>query len=53
MTPEMCTGLALLLIEARDWVREFDPGNFDADLLNHAIDAVRRIRQALVMDGAR
>jgi hypothetical protein len=45
--------LALLLVESRDWVREADPGNLDAEVLDMAIDAVVRLRADLVRDGAR
>lgn len=53
MTPEACTALGVLLLEARDWVREHDPGNLDAELLDGAVDAVARIRSSLVAEGAR
>lgn len=53
MTPQMCTLLGLALLDARDFVRESDPGNPDAELLDMAIDAVGRIRETLVREGAK
>lgn len=53
MTPAHLIGLAALLLELRDYVRETDPGNMDAELIDHAVDAVVRVRQALVAGGAK
>lgn len=53
MTPEGCTLLALLLIEARRFVEQTDPGSLDAALLDAAVDAVKRLRDSLVGGGAR
>lgn len=53
MTPEQITALVALLLNARDYVRETDPGNLDAAILDAAVDALGRLRQTLVADGAR
>lgn len=53
MTPEACTALALALLDARDFVRESDPGNLDAEILDAAVDALGRLRNELVRAGAR
>ena len=53
MTPETCTALGALLMEARDFVAETDPGNLDAAVLDAAVDALSRLRAALVLEGAR
>lgn len=53
MTPEACTALALALLDARDWVRETDPGNLDAEVIDAAVDALGRVRESLVRAGAR
>jgi hypothetical protein len=52
VTPEQITGLAVLLLEARDFIRETDPGALDAELLDAAIDVLRRLRAALIGGGA-
>lgn len=53
MTPERWTLLAALLIEARDWLREQDDVVLDAELLEHAVDACARARQAMIQEGSR
>jgi len=52
VTPEQITGLSALLLEARDFIRETDPGALDAELLDAAVDALARLRAALVGGGA-
>lgn len=54
MTPEMLTGLGVLLLHFREWVREHDPDTPpDMLVLDAAIDVVRLYRRKLVEEGAR
>lgn len=53
MTPERWTGLAALLMEARDWLRDQDPVALDAELLDMAIGVCARERQLMVDEGGR
>jgi hypothetical protein len=53
MTPSNCTGLAALLLEARDFIRETDPGQLDAEVLDAAVDVLKRLRERLMDEGAK
>jgi hypothetical protein len=53
MTPERWTALAALLLEARDWVADQDPGSLNAALLDAAVDACRDERRRQVKEGAK
>jgi len=53
LTPEQLTGLAALLLEVRDFIRETDPEALDAELLDAAVDALARLRTSLTTGGAR
>lgn len=52
MTPEALVALAALLLELRDFLRETDPGNLDAELVDSTVDVCVRLRKALVAGGA-
>lgn len=52
MTPELLTALAALLLEARDWCEELEPGSLDVALIDGAVDAIGRLRIRTIRDGA-
>lgn len=53
MTPEQCTLLGALLLEARNWLEQEDGETFDRCTLDDAVTVVAAIRRRLVREGAR
>lgn len=53
MTPEMLTGLALMLMEFRDWLAEDVGETIEQQAIDYLIDVVAAQRNRLIMDGAR
>jgi hypothetical protein len=53
MTPQALTGLAVLLLEFREWLLGYDPGALDTAILDHVVDTIMDARKSLVEQGAR
>lgn len=53
MTPERLTGLALLLIDYREWLAEDVPETLNQALVNAVIEHIGVQRARLVAEGAR
>lgn len=54
MTPEQLTGLGYLLLEFREWIREYSSdAPLDVEVVDHTIEVIALYRRMLVADGAR
>lgn len=52
MTPEQLTGLAALLCELREWIRDNWDGPLDVEMVDAVIEICALYRTLLVREGA-